>query len=223
MFDSIAWRYDFLNHFLSFGIDFLWRRKAINEIRKRIDPVKILDIATGTCDLAIAAVRLNPESIFGIDISQQMLEEGRRKIHKKHLEDMITISLADCEELPFEEKQFDVTMVAFGVRNFESPEKGLSEMFRVLRVGGIAMILEFSRPESFPFRSVYHFYFKRILPLFGKLFSKDGSAYGYLPDSVSTFPESDQFLALMNKAGFSNLFQRRMTGGIATIYIGQRN
>lgn len=223
MFDSIAWRYDFLNHFLSFGIDFLWRRKAINEIRKRIDPVKILDIATGTCDLAIAAVRLNPESIFGIDISQRMLEEGRRKIHKKHLENMITLSLADSEKLPFEEKQFDVAMVAFGVRNFESPEKGLSEMFRVLRVDGIVMILEFSRPDNLPFRSVYHFYFKRILPLFGKLFSKDGSAYGYLPDSVSTFPESDQFLALMNKAGFSNLFQRRLTGGIATIYIGQRN
>jgi len=223
MFDSIAWRYDFLNHFLSFGTDSIWRRKAINEIKKRIDPVRILDIATGTCDLAIAAIRLNPESISGIDISQRMLEEGRRKIHKKHLEDKITLSLADSEELPFDEKLFDVAMVAFGVRNFESPEKGLSEMFRVLRVGGIAMILEFSRPEKFPFKSIYYFYFKKILPLFGKLFSKDATAYDYLPDSVSTFPESDKFLVLMENAGFSDLSQRRLTGGIATIYLGQRN
>ena len=223
MFDSIAWRYDFLNHFLSFGTDFFWRRKAINEIKKRIDPVKILDIATGTCDLAIAALRLKPESISGIDISQRMLEEGRRKIYKRGLENKIKLSLADSEELPFEEKQFDVAMVAFGVRNFESPENGLSEMYRVLRVDGIAMILEFSRPTKFPFKSVYYFYFTRILPLFGRLFSKDGSAYNYLPESVNTFPESDRFLSLMHDAGFSDLFQRRLTGGVVTIYIGRRN
>lgn len=223
MFDSIAWRYDFLNHFLSFGTDFFWRRKAINEVKKRIDPGKILDIATGTCDLAIAALRLNPDTISGIDISQRMLEEGRKKIHKKNLNKKITLSLADSEELPFEENEFDVAMVAFGIRNFESPERGLSEMFRVLRVGGIAMILEFSRPTKFPFRTFYYFYFTKVLPLFGKLFSKDGSAYNYLPSSVSTFPESEQFLVLMDKAGFSELFQRRLTGGIATIYIGRRN
>lgn len=222
MFDSIAWRYDFLNHFLSFGSDFFWRRKAIAEIAKRIDPDTILDVATGTCDLAIAARKLKPASIIGIDISQRMLEEGRKKLNRKQLDKLISLSLAESEDLPFEESSFDVCMAAFGVRNFEDPLKGLKEMNRVLVDKGVIMILEFSRPTKFPFKGVYYFYFNRILPLFGKLFSKSRGAYNYLPESVMTFPEGDLFLDLLSSAGFSELSQRRLTGGVATIYCGRK-
>ena len=222
MFDAIAWRYDFLNHFLSFGTDFLWRRKAIGEIRKKIDPKHILDVATGTCDLALAARRLNPESIVGVDISQRMLEEGRKKVHRKKLEHLIKLSIAESENLPFDDSQFDVAMVAFGVRNFEDPLKGLKEMYRVLKDTGVVMVLEFSKPTRFPFNSIYYFYFKKILPLFGKLFSKDKGAYNYLPESVLLFPEGDQFMEMLRSAGFSNLSQRRLTGGVATIYTGNK-
>lgn len=222
MFDSIAWRYDFLNHFLSFGTDYFWRRKAISEIKKRLDPKDILDVATGTCDLAIAAVKhMKPDTVTGVDISQRMLEEGRKKLHRKGLENKVSLSLAESEDLPFEDSSFDVVMVAFGVRNFEDPVKGLSEMRRVLRDKGLVMVLEFSRPSKFPFKGIYYFYFKRILPLFGKLFSKDDGAYSYLPDSVNNFPDGDGFFAMMSKAGFGELYQRRLTGGVATIYIGK--
>jgi len=220
MFDSIAWRYDFLNHFLSFGTDFLWRKKAIAEIRKRIKPEHILDVATGTCDLALAAIKLKPESIIGVDISQRMLEEGRKKIHRKHLEDKIKLEVAESENLPFDDSVFDVCMVAFGVRNFEDPLKGLEEMHRVLTYGGVIMVLEFSKPTMFPFKSLYYFYFNRILPLFGKIFSKSREAYNYLPESVMAFAEGEGFLELLASAGFSDLSQRRLSGGIATIYSG---
>ena len=163
MFDAIAWRYDFLNHFLSFGTDFFWRKKAISEIRKRISPERILDVATGTCDLAIAARKLNPLSITGVDISQRMLEEGRKKIHKNHSEELIKLILAEGENLPFDKNSFDVAMVAFGVRNFEDPLQGLKEMHRVLRDGGVVMVLEFSRPTRFPFKWIYYFYFSRYI------------------------------------------------------------
>lgn len=220
MFDSIAWRYDFLNHLLSFGIDISWRRKAVNEISARIKPDRILDIATGTCDLAIESLRLNPDSVTAIDMSQRMLEEARKKIYRKKLNEKIELMIGDSEDLPFENDSFDAAMVAFGVRNFENPDRGLAEMCRVLRKGGVAMILEFSRPERFPFKNIYGLYFRRILPFFGSLFSKDRVAYNYLPDSVSKFPEGGEFMKMMESAGFAELKQRRLTGGVVTIYTG---
>lgn len=222
MFDSIAWRYDFLNHFLSFGTDFLWRKKAVNEIRRRISPRLILDVATGTCDLAIASLRLNPEKVTGVDISQRMLEEGRKKIYRKGLQNKIELSLADSEELPFGDGSFDVAMVAFGVRNFENPAKGVGEMHRVLKPGGVIMVLEFSSPAKFPFSAIYRFYFHRVLPFFGRLFSKDRSAYNYLPESVRNFPVGEEFMSLLRDKGFVSLRSRMLTGGVATIYTGNK-
>lgn len=223
MFDSIAWRYDFLNHFLSFGTDFFWRRKAIGEIEKRVSPSTILDVATGTCDLAIASLRLNPEKVTGVDISQRMLEEGRKKIYRKGLQEKIELVLGDSEQLPFSDGSFDAVMVAFGVRNFESPEKGIDEMYRVLKPGGVLMVLEFSRPTRFPFKSIYGFYFHRVLPFFGRFFSKDRSAYTYLPESVSHFPASTVFISMLGTAGFESVSQRPLTGGVATIYVGNKS
>lgn len=220
MFDSIAWRYDFLNHFLSFGIDRLWRRKAIGLISKSFKNPNILDVATGTGDLAIAAMKLRPVKITGIDISKNMLEIGRGKILKKGLSETIELLPADSELIPFADNTFDVAMVAFGVRNFSYPLKGLSEMKRVIREKGMIMVLEFSRPSGFPFRPVYNFYFRNILPVFGKLFSKDKAAYSYLPDSVMKFPDNEEFLKLMSLAGFSETRQIKLTGGIASIYTG---
>lgn len=220
MFDSIAWRYDFLNHFLSFGIDFLWRRRAIRIIGRSYRNPRILDVATGTCDLALAAMKLDPVCIHGIDISSGMLELGRQKVEKKGMSDRIELTKADSENIPFENDFFDVAMVAFGVRNFADPNKGLSEMGRVLRKGGMIMVLEFSRPVSFPFRTIYNFYFRNILPFFGRLFSKDKAAYTYLPESVSRFPDNEKFLEMLDAAGFSETRQVKLTGGIASIYTG---
>ncbi len=220
MFDSIAWRYDFLNHFLSFSIDRRWRRKAIKMIGARYSKPRILDVATGTADLAITAMRLSPGKITGIDISANMLEIGREKIRKKGLSESIELVQADSENIPFKDNMFDVAMVAFGVRNFADPLKGLEEMFRVLRPGGMVLVLEFSKPSGFPFRHIYNFYFLRILPFFGKLFSKDHSAYKYLPESVMQFPENKIFLEIMEKAGYNDTGQVRLTGGIASIYTG---
>jgi len=218
MFDSIAWRYDFLNHFLSFGIDRLWRRKAIKIISKSFKNPHILDVATGTGDLAIAAMKLNPSGIDGIDISTKMLEIGKAKIDRKGFTGKINLIAGDSEKIPFEDRHFDVVMVAFGVRNFSDPLKGLSEMNRVLRDGGMIMVLEFSRPKGFHFRPVYNFYFKKILPFFGKLLSRDKSAYSYLPDSVMRFPDNEEFLDLLIRAGYSDPQQRKVTGGVASIY-----
>lgn len=222
MFDSIAWRYDFLNHFLSFGTDFLWRRKAVKEIGKRISPGLILDVATGTCDLAIASLRLKPVKVTGVDISQRMLEEGRKKVYRKNLQGRIELSVADSEQLPFADNSYDVAMVAFGVRNFENPGLGIAEMYRVIRPGGVIMVLEFSSPERFPFSAVYRFYFHRVLPYFGRKFSQDRSAYTYLPDSVSHFPVGEEFLSILREKGFVSLSQRLVTGGVATIYTGNK-
>lgn len=222
MFDSIAWRYDFLNHFLSFNIDRLWRKKAIRIIGERKKNPVILDIATGTGDLAIAAMKINPMSITGVDISDKMLEIGRMKVKKKGLSERIQLMKGDSENLPFNDKSFDVAMAAFGVRNFADPLLGLSEMKRVLRDEGIIMILEFSKPTVFPFRNVYNFYFKKILPVFGRLFSKDKSAYTYLPESVMKFPDNEKFLNLLIDAGFRDCRQIKLTGGVASIYTGTR-
>ena len=220
MFDSIAWSYDFLNHLLSFGIDHLWRRRAVRIISRSFKNPHILDVATGTGDLAIAAMKLDPVSISGIDISAGMLEIGRKKIEKKGYSGRILLQRADSENIPFGDDIFDVAMVAFGVRNFADPLKGLTEMRRVIRNRGLILVLEFSKPASFPFRHVFNFYFMNILPFFGRLFSKDKSAYKYLPDSVSQFPDNEDFLQLLREAGFSDTCQVKLTGGVASIYTG---
>ncbi len=220
MFDSIAWRYDFLNHFLSFGTDRSWRRKAVRTIGRRSKPSTILDVATGTGDLAVASLKLGAVKVTGIDISEKMLEIGKEKIRKSGLSDRIELAKGDSENILYPDNSFDISMVAFGVRNFSNPLAGLKEMRRVTKTGGIIMVLEFSRPVSFPFRQVYNFYFKNILPFFGKMFSKDKKAYAYLPDSVMSFPDNENFLKLLEEAGFTELEQKRLTGGIASIYSG---
>jgi demethylmenaquinone methyltransferase/2-methoxy-6-polyprenyl-1,4-benzoquinol methylase len=220
MFDSIAWRYDFLNHFLSFGIDRLWRKRVIRLISKYYKNPYILDVATGTGDLAIEAMKLNPVKIIGIDISGNMLEIGKAKVIKKGFSEKIELLQGDSESIPFGDNMFDVVMVAFGVRNFSVPLKGLTEMRRVIRNGGMVIVLEFSKPSGFPFRPVYNFYFRNILPFFGKLVSKDKAAYSYLPDSVMSFPDNEEFLNLLRSAGLSDTHQIKLTGGVASIYTG---
>lgn len=221
MFNNIAGNYDFLNHFLSAGIDRRWRKKVIQVLRKA-QSKRILDVATGTADLAIAESKLSTEKIIGIDIADQMLEIGRKKIAKKNLTQRISLETGDSEALRFEEASFDAVTVAFGVRNFENLDKGLSEMHRVLENKGIAAILEFSRPRKFPIKQLYSFYFKHILPTLGKIVSKHDSAYTYLPESVSTFPDGEDFLKHMQQAGFSQLQQKPLTFGIATLYTGKK-
>jgi demethylmenaquinone methyltransferase / 2-methoxy-6-polyprenyl-1,4-benzoquinol methylase len=220
MFDSIAWRYDFLNHFLSFGVDKLWRARAVRIIAKKYQHPEILDVATGTGDLAIRSMKAHPKRIVGIDISQNMLEIGREKVMRRGFADKIELMQADSENIPFDDNSFDVAMVAFGVRNFSDPLKGLMEMRRVIRPGGLLLVLEFSKPGSFPFRTIYNFYFRKILPAVGKLFSKDKSAYSYLPDSVYKFPDNERFLKLLEEAGYITTRQVKLTGGIASIYTG---
>jgi demethylmenaquinone methyltransferase/2-methoxy-6-polyprenyl-1,4-benzoquinol methylase len=220
MFDDIALRYDFLNHLLSFGIDRFWRRKAIKVISETHKNPRILDVATGTGDLAIAALKLDPVHITGIDISQKMLESGNKKIRERGLSGKIDLVPGDSENLPFSDNSFDVSMVAFGVRNFSDRLKGLSEMNRVLNEKGMAMVLEFSKPDRFPFRQIYYFYFKTMLPVIGRLFSKNRVAYSYLPDSVMQFPDNERFMALMQSAGFYNVSYKKLTGGVACIYTG---
>ena len=219
MFNNIAGRYDFLNHFLSAGVDYTWRKKVIR-ILKKYQPRKILDVATGTADLAIAETKLRPEKVVGVDIADQMLDFGRKKIAKKKLQQIITLENGDSENLRFPDNSFDAVTVAFGVRNFEHLDKGLREMYRVLNPGGVAVILEFSSPRHFPVKQVYNFYFKNILPLAGKLISKHNSAYNYLPESVSAFPDGNDFLDHMHSAGFKNTSARTLTFGIASIYTG---
>ena len=222
MFDSIAWRYDFLNHFLSFGTDRSWRRKAIRSIGRLIKPSSILDVATGTGDLAIASLKLSPDFVTGIDISSNMLEIGKEKLKRLGLTGKIELLHCDSENIAFGNETYDVAMVAFGVRNFSDPLLGLKEMYRVIRKGGVIMVLEFSRPVKFPFRQIYYFYFMNLLPFFGRLFSKDRNAYRYLPDSVMQFPDNEDFLKLLTEAGFERTSQRRLSAGIASIYTGNK-
>ena len=220
MFNSIARHYDFLNCFLSFGIDRIWRKKTVKIISRQYKNAHILDVATGTADLAIAAAKMPNTKITGIDISEKMLEIGNQKVNKKRLSNSITLIKANSENIPFADNNFDVAMVAFGVRNFSDPPKGLSEMHRVLRNSGMLVVLEFSKPQGFPFRHLYNFYFKRILPLIGRLFSGNKEAYSYLPNSVSRFPDNENFLKMLSDAGFFETRQIKMTGGIASIYTG---
>lgn len=221
MFDNISHRYDFLNHFLSLGIDKLWRKKAVRLISKNA-PKEILDIATGTGDFAIESLKLDPKAVIGVDISNGMLEKGKDKIIKKGYDKVITLQYGDSEDLPFEDNSFDAITVGFGVRNFENLEKGLGEILRVLRPGGIAAILEFSKPKKFPIKQSFNFYSKHVLPRVGNAISKDSSAYTYLPESVDAFPEGQGFLDILSKVGFSELNKKEVSGGIATIYTGQK-
>ncbi len=221
MFDNIAYRYDFLNHFLSMGIDKIWRRKAIGELTP-LQPKRILDIATGTGDLALAALKLSPSEIVGIDISEEMLVFAQKKIEKAGKSTIIKFVKGDSEQLQFTDQSFDAAMAAFGVRNFENLQMGLNEIFRILTPGGKAVILEFSQPQNCFFKSIYHFYFFKIVPLFGKMFSKDSRAYSYLPESVNAFPDGERFLEYMKNAGFSKLKNRPLTFGIASIYTGEK-
>lgn len=222
MFDSISPHYDLLNRLLSLGIDRIWRRRAIGMIGRHVIPARILDVATGTGDLAISAMKLGPEKITGIDISSEMLAVGRRKIEKLGLADRIEMVRGDSLSMDFSDGTFDVVMSAFGVRNFEETVTGLREMHRVLRAGGMVMVLEFSKPSWFPMKQVYGFYFRIILPRIGRRVSGDPGAYSYLPASVITFPDNEAFLELLQEAGFERTGQKRLTGGIASIYYGFR-
>ncbi len=219
MFNDIAPKYDLLNHVLSMGIDKLWRKKVRKKVAE-INPKRILDIATGTGDLAIELAKLNPQEIIGADIAADMLEVGKKKIKKKGLDTIIKLEQGDAENLNFKTGYFDAVTVAFGVRNYENLLQGLKEMHRVLRPGGIVAILEFSKPSAFPIKNIYNFYFKNILPNIGKTVSKNDEAYTYLPESVQQFPEGREFMKVMKQAGYSNIAQKRMTFGIATIYTG---
>jgi len=217
MFDSIAKRYDFLNHFLSAGVDIYWRKKAVKLLEKAM-PQLVLDMATGTADFALETMRLQPRQIIGLDISEGMLEIGRQKVKKRGLEKVIQLHLGDSENIQYPDNHFDAITAAFGVRNFENLEKGLSEMHRVLKPGGTVVILEFSKPQQFPMKQGYNFYFKHILPVFGKLISKDTAAYTYLPESVQAFPDGKDFLAILQKTGFKQTEWHALTFGISSIY-----
>jgi demethylmenaquinone methyltransferase/2-methoxy-6-polyprenyl-1,4-benzoquinol methylase len=219
LFDKIAYRYDLLNHLLSGGVDLYWRRAAIQKLVAH-QPKIILDVATGTADFALAAMRLQPEYVVGVDISEQMLEIGRKKIVQRNLSERIRLQSGEAEALQFNDDHFDAAIVAFGARNFEYLDKALSEMKRVLKKGGVIVVLEFSRPKIFPLKQLYYFYFKNVLPFVGKLISKDTEAYQYLPDTVMKFPEGKDFLERLHLAGFSSLKEDRLTFGIATIYSG---
>jgi demethylmenaquinone methyltransferase/2-methoxy-6-polyprenyl-1,4-benzoquinol methylase len=219
MFNNISKKYDFLNHFLSLGIDKIWRKKAIKKLRE-IQPKRILDIATGTGDFAIASLKLNPTEVVGIDISAGMLEVGREKMKARNFDSIITMTLGDSEALPFEDNYFDALTVGFGVRNFEHLEVGLAEMLRVIRTGGKVIILEFSKPKKFPVKQGYGFISKYIIPFFGKRISKDEKAYAYLPESIAAFPEGQEMIDILTKLGYKNVEAELVSGGIATIYSG---
>ena len=217
MFDTISENYDGLNRVISFGIDVKWRKKVLKLVSDK-NPKTVLDIATGTGDLALLMTKTTAEKIIGLDISSGMLEVGRKKIEAKNLSSKIEMLLADSENMPFENDTFDAITVAFGVRNFETLEKGLSEILRVLKPNGIFVILETSVPEKTPFKQGYQFYSKNILPLIGKLFSKDNSAYQYLSDSASVFPYGEALNNILRKIGFIEVRAMPQTFGVATIY-----
>jgi len=219
MFDSISQRYDFLNHFLSLGIDKSWRKKAVNELIT-LQPKHILDMATGTGDLAVASLKLNPKKITGIDLSEGMLSVGRKKIAELKKSEIIEMLKGDSEKILFEDNTFDACTVGFGVRNFENLEQGLAEIYRVLKPGAKLVVLEFSKPKKFPVKNLYNFYFNTILPFWGRYISKSNSAYSYLPESVKHFPDGETFLNKLNTIGFKHTTQQPLTFGICSIYTG---
>lgn len=221
MFDTIAPKYDFLNHFLSAGIDILWRKKAIR-LLKPFTPKYILDIATGTGDLALEALALKPDKIIGVDISEGMLAVGRQKMKERGVDQLIEMRSGDSQGLPFADNEFDAAIVSFGVRNFENLLAGLTDMQRVVRPGGVCMVLEFSKPRQFPFRQFYDVYTAHVVPFFGKMVSKDTSAYAYLNESMRAFPDGPDFIRVFEEAGFSNTKWIPLSFGIASIYLGQK-
>jgi|EP01086_Lenisia_limosa_P001065 demethylmenaquinone methyltransferase/2-methoxy-6-polyprenyl-1,4-benzoquinol methylase len=221
MFDTISKEYDGLNRVISFGIDIKWRKKAVQLVADT-NPNIILDIATGTGDLAINLAETNAEKIIGLDISEGMLNVGKEKILNKSLQDRIEMVVGDSENLPFEDNTFDAITVGFGIRNFETLEKGLAEILRVLKPGGIFVILETSVPTKTPFKQGYNLYTKNIMPLIGKLFSKDRSAYKYLSDSASVFPYGETLNNILREIGFINVVNRPQTFGVATIYTSSK-
>jgi demethylmenaquinone methyltransferase/2-methoxy-6-polyprenyl-1,4-benzoquinol methylase len=222
MFNSIAYRYDFLNRFLSAGVDIWWRKKAIRELKK-LKPKNILDVATGTADVAIMATTLlDPEKITGIDISDGMLEIGRAKIKKKGLEKTIELLNGDSETIKFADNSFDAVTVAFGVRNFEHLEKGLAEIKRVLKPGGKLVVLEFSQPKTAGITQLYHVYMKLVAPNVGKIFSKNRNAYKYLDESIKKFPEGKNFTLILDNLGYTNTYCKPLSLGICSIYCGEK-
>ena len=222
MFDAISGGYDGMNRVISFGIDVKWRKKVLQLVSAK-NPKNILDIATGTGDLAIMMATIEGAKVTGIDISAGMLDVGRKKIAAKNLTSRIEMLLADSENMPFETNAFDAITVGFGIRNFEHLETGLSEILRVLKPGGIFVILETSVPEKTPFKQGYSFYTKKILPLIGRLFSKDNAAYGYLSESASVFPYGENLNNILREIGFIDVVSMPQTFGVATIYSASKN
>lgn len=222
MFDSIAGTYDQLNHTLSFGIDRIWRKKGIAYLRP-FAPKSILDIATGTGDLAISMQRnLNADRIIGADISEEMMDVGRQKVAEAGLSEHISFEYQDCTALTYAEDSFDAVTAAFGVRNFEDIEQGIREMYRVLRPNGHVMILELSTPEHFPMKQLYSIYSKWVIPTIGRLFSKEQSAYSYLPASIKVVPQGKVMTDLLSRVGFSEVQARTLTFGICSLYTGTK-
>jgi demethylmenaquinone methyltransferase/2-methoxy-6-polyprenyl-1,4-benzoquinol methylase len=221
LFDNIAKRYDLLNHLLSLGFDFQWRRNTV-DILKKFNPSTILDVATGTGDLAIIAAKLRPQKIIAIDPSYEMLKRAQEKIARKDLSKTITLTSGVVENLQFENNSFDAVMVAFGVRNFSDLKKGLKEILRVLKNDGIFIVLEFSQPKKFPIKQLYSFYSRHLIPPIGKLFSKNNEAYKYLPSTVSEFPDTNEFILVLREAGFRDIEGYPKTAGIVTIYKAQK-
>jgi demethylmenaquinone methyltransferase/2-methoxy-6-polyprenyl-1,4-benzoquinol methylase len=221
MFNNISSKYDFLNHFLSLGIDKLWRKKAV-KLMKQVQPKRVLDMATGTGDFALESLVLKPTEIVGLDISEGMLDMGRQKMKKKGVDHIISMRLGDSEAIPYDDNYFDALTVGFGVRNFQNLEKGLSDMLRVIKPGGMAVILEFSKPKRFPIKHLFGLYSNHILPFIGKTVSKDARAYTYLPESVAAFPEGKDFESILLKLGYKDVKLTPVSGGIATIYTGRK-
>lgn len=219
MFDNIAHRYDFLNHLLSMGTDRLWRKRAI-KLLVPLKPTYMLDVATGTGDFAIEATNFLKAKVIGIDISEEMLRLGREKISSRHLIDQILLETGDGEKIKYENDTFDAVTVGFGIRNFDSIKKGVKEMHRVLKPGGMMVILELSRMDIFPVKQFFELYFHFLVPLLGRIFSKDPSAYNYLPESVKDFPKRKEIASIMNDAGFKNSGFKRLSLGIATLFYG---
>ncbi len=222
MFDNIAHRYDLLNRVLSLGIDTLWRKKVV-KLLAATQPKLVLDMATGTADLAIASSNIKGVKIKGVDLSENMLAKGRIKIIDKGLNTQIELLKGDSEKILFDDNTFDAATVAFGVRNFENLNAGIKELRRVIKPNGRLFVLEFSQPTGFPYKQIYHFYFKNILPFVGRIFSKDSSAYTYLPDSVQAFPDGERFKKVLNDCGFVDIQIYPLTFGTATIYSAQKN
>jgi demethylmenaquinone methyltransferase/2-methoxy-6-polyprenyl-1,4-benzoquinol methylase len=220
MFDNIAFRYDFLNSLLSLGIHKGWRKKAIKILTEK-KPKIILDVASGTADFAIEALKTNAEKIIGVDISEGMLHVGREKIKKLNLANKIELQVADAEHLPFADNTFDAITVGFGVRNFEYVELGLKDMLRVLKPTGTLVIIEFSKPSGF-FSYIYKFYFKYVTPTIGKIFSKDNRAYSYLPESVEAFPYGEALCKMLTSCGYKNAEYKKLTFGVASIYVAEK-